>query len=180
VSDTTGVRGFESNADGSLDPSFTLAGTDGDRIVDSFNLNAQDRPDPLLLAADGTVKVSLDLAAPQVVASGATAAAIGQFDGQGLRDIQTTPGTFVQQPGVAPGIVGSYMLVADANGDGTDDVFVPGSVVMQRPGGPAGVFTQVESLPSDPTAQLIDLNNDASLDLVRIVGDNLVVRLQTP
>jgi hypothetical protein len=196
--DLSGIRLFTSRLGnpGTFGREGAIGGA-GDTLILAGNIDGQGGKDILLVEA-GTVKLSrgsggTNLGAPTVVATGATgrAVGIGRFDGDNRIDIaiatsaggkifsQSTavPGTFNELAGTIPGVVGDSLLVADINRDGTDDLVVQGSIVLQCPGDP-GVFTQVESVTSLPPAVLADVNGDGKLDLLRLVGENLVVRLQ--
>jgi hypothetical protein len=80
-----------------------------------------------------------------------------------------------------PAFTEGTVQVADANNDGLVDLLTPTRLILQcaatTPGG-AGTFTQVESITAMPPALLVDVNKDTKLDLVRVDGDQLKVRLQ--
>jgi len=174
-------------------------GVAGDDLVVAREIDGVNRADAMFVDQSGNVKLSVSsaggaLQAVTTIATGATgrAAAFGKFDGDALVDLVVAtaaggvlytqnagaPGTFTQQPGTIPGVVGSTLLVSDINMDGTDDIVVPGSVVLQCPGATPGIFTQVESLNSTAPALLVDLDANGKPDLLRLVGTNLIVRLQ--
>jgi hypothetical protein len=188
VQDDAARRVFEQNASG-LASTNNVVGAAGDDLVLTGNIDGEDDQDILLVDQAGNVKLSRALAPVTTIGSGATgrAAAIGQLDGAGLPDLvvatpsggrlftQGAAGTFTQDPRVIPGVVGDTLLVADINNDGLDDIVAPGSITMQCAG---SVYTQVESLSSVAPARLVDLTGDGKPDLLRLVGTDLVVRLQ--
>jgi hypothetical protein len=190
VQDDNGRRVFEGSAAASgVSTTAINLGAAGDDLILTDNIDGQGERDVLFVDQAGTVKLSRGLAAVTTIATGATgrAAAIGQLDGQGLRDLviatpsggriftQGPAGTFTQDPRVIPGVTGDTLVVADINNDGLDDIVAPGSITMQCAG---GVYTQVESLSSVAPALLRDLDNDGKPDLLRVVGTDLLVRLQ--
>jgi len=195
--DTSGMRIFFSLllTPGTFQRSPQVVGGAGDDLVTVRQIDGANDPDIVMVDQAGNLKLSLVLntgpQSPTTIATGVTgrAAAFGDFGGDARDDLvvataaggvvftQTGAGTFTQQPGTIPGVVGSTLLVSDINMDGTDDIVVPGSVVLQCPGTP-GVFTQVESLNSTAPALLVDLDANGKPDLLRLVGTNLIVRLQ--
>ena len=202
VQDDLDRREFTSNlgTPGTFARTNNVVGAAGDALVFAGEIDGLDRSDVVFVDASGNVKLSLVSAAGAfgpltTIATGATgrAAAFGKFNGDALLDLviataaggviftqnASAPGTFTQRPGTIPGVVGATLLVADINGDGTDDIIAPGSIIMQCPmPSPPGVFTQVESLNSIAPAVLVDVNKNGKLDLLRLVGTDLVVRLQ--
>lgn len=192
VQDDNARRVFEQNA-GGLASTNNVIGAAGDDLLLTGDIDGIGDADVVLVDQASNVKLSRQLGVATTIATGATGRAVGfgNFDGTGLPDLviataaggvifqQTAPGTFAQIAGTIPGVVGDTLLVADVNNDGTDDIAVPGSVVLQCPApSPSGVFTQVESVSSVAPALLVDLNANQRPDLLRLVGTNLVVRLQ--
>jgi len=175
----------------------TTVGAGGDQLVAVAQIDKVDDADALLVDAAGNVKVALSngtggFSAPVTVATNATGrgVGIGDFDGDTLPDLIVataaggvvylqnagSPGTFVQQADTFPGIQGDTLLVGDVNGDGLDDVVVPTAVVLQCP--TTRVFTQVEPIDATPPAVLADVTNNGKLDLLRLSGTDLIVRVQ--
>lgn len=165
-----------------------------DQVVATGDVDGGGR-DVLIVDTAGTVKLShatgATLGAPTTIASGATgrAAVFAEVSGDTDRDVvfataaggtllvNDGAGNLVEQPGTIPGVVGDTLFAADVNGDGLDDLVVPGAVVLQCPGTPA-VFTQVEPLDASGPAAVVDVSGDGKPDLLRVVGSDLVVRLQ--
>ncbi|MBS1123403.1 MAG: Repeat domain in Vibrio, Colwellia, Bradyrhizobium and Shewanella [Deltaproteobacteria bacterium] len=172
-------------------------GAVGDDLLLVQQINNALDADVALVDQAGNVKLSLNtsggLQPVTTIATGATghAAAFGKFDGDALLDLVIAtsaggvvfaqnpgaPGTFTQVPGTIPGIIGNTLFVSDINQDGTDDVVVPGSVVLQCPGTP-GVFSQVESVNATAPVLLVDLDGNGKPDLLRLEGTALKVRMQ--
>ncbi|MEO8701716.1 MAG: VCBS repeat-containing protein [Kofleriaceae bacterium] len=183
---------------GSFGRTANTTGAVGDDLVLAREIDGVFRADALFVDQAGAAKVALSssggqLQAVATVATGVTghAAAFGNFDGDALPDLviataaggviflqdPAAPGTFTQRAGTIAGVIGDALSVIDVNVDGTDDIVVPGSVVLQCPGTP-GNFTQVESVSSVAPALMIDINGNGKPDLLRLVGSDLVVRLQ--
>ena len=202
LQDELARREFSSSlgSPGTFTRTTNVLGSAGDVLVFAGDLNKLDRADVALVDQAGNVKISLisgtgNFGTLTTIATGATghAAAFGTFDGDALLDLVIAtpaggviftqnagaPGTFTQRAGTIPGVVGTTLLIADINADGTDDIVAPGSIVLQCPAPSApGVFTQVESLNSTQPAVLKDVNKNGKPDLLRLVGTDLVVRLQ--
>ncbi len=199
VQDDNGRRVFTSNLGtlGTFSTSTQNPGVAGDDLVLVQQIDNASRADAVFVDQAGNVKLSLGstggLQATALIGTGATghAAAFGKLDAGNLVDLVVatasggvlftqnagTPGTFSQVSGTIPGVVGSTLFVTDINGDGTDDLVVPGSIVLQCPGAP-GVFTQVESINATAPVLLVDINGNGKPDLLRLEGTALKVRLQ--
>jgi hypothetical protein len=201
VQDDVERRVYTQNAGtpGAFARTASTTGAPGDDLVLAREVDGVNRGDALFVDQAGNAKLSLSsnggvLQAVDTIATGATghAAAFGNFDGDTVPDLVIAtaaggviflqnpgvPGTFTQRPGTITGVIGDALSVTDINLDGTDDIVVPGSVVLQCPGAPAGVFSQVESVSSVAPSVLVDINGNGKPDLLRLVGTNLVVRLQ--
>lgn len=200
VQDAVERRAYTSNlgTPGTFSSTNQTPGSTGDDLVLAQDVDNADRTDAVFVDQAGNVKLSLGVApgglqAVTTIGVGATghAAAFGKFDGDNLPDLVVAtaaggvlflqnpgnPGTFTLKPGTIPDVIGSTLFVTDINGDGTDDIVVPGSVVLQCPGTP-GVFTQVESVNATAPVLLVDVNGNGKPDLLRLEGNALKVRLQ--
>ncbi|HEU0031143.1 MAG TPA: VCBS repeat-containing protein [Kofleriaceae bacterium] len=197
VQDDNGRRVFTSNFNGSFSTSTVNIGAAGDDLLFTAQVDGQARFDVVLVDQAGNVKLSLGssgvtLSQPVTIATGAVGHGVGVgifTDGDNLKDLmittaaggklfkQNTNGTFTEQPGVIPGIVGPSMSVVDINSDLTDDIVVQGSIVMQCPP-TSGVFTQVESINATAPVLFEDFGTDFRPDLIRLEGTNLIVRNQ--
>jgi hypothetical protein len=173
-------------------------GAAGDKLVFVGQIDKANDEDIVMVDAAGNVKLALSdgtdgsFAAPTMVASGATGlgVSLGNFDDDAFLDIvvataaggeiylqnSASPGVFTKQTGTFGGIMGNRLLVGDVNDDGLDDVVTPTTITMQCP--TTHVFTQVESIDASGGAVLADLNANGKLDLLRLSGTDLVVRLQ--
>ncbi len=198
VQDDTGNIAYDSaGAAGTFTQEATV-GAAGDKLVFAGQIDKANDQDILFVDAAGNVKLALSngtdgsFAAPTTVATGATGrgVGVGKFDDDAFLDIivatsaggevylqnSASPGVFTKQTGTFGGIQSTVpLLVGDVNGDALDDVITPTTVVLQCP--TTHVFTQVESI-SAANAVLADVNADTKLDLLRLSGTDLIVRLQ--
>ncbi|HLL22721.1 MAG TPA: VCBS repeat-containing protein [Kofleriaceae bacterium] len=133
---------------------------------------------------------------PFQLAMGATGTgiAVGHFNADDRPDfVLTTPEglvLYVQHDVVAAvfrreGVISPMqsappILVGDVNGDGLDDIITPTAAILQCAGpvGGVGVFTHVEPIAAAQPAQLVDVTGDGKLDLVRLDGATVKVRVQ--
>lgn len=200
VHDGNGSRVYTSNlgTPGTFGRDAALVGTGSDDLLQLRQVDNAQREDALFVNA-GTVKLSLQttaFGALSTIATGATGrgAILGKFDNDAFADLviatagglvlyrQNTaqPGTFTMTGVISP-LTGNALAAADVNGDGLEDIVVPTGFVLQcappATGGP-GTFTQFEA--ANNAGQLVfrDLDGNAKLDLVRVDGNNLRVRLQ--
>ncbi len=197
IHDDAGITPFLSLGTAGTFSRGTTVGADGDQLVAIAQIDKVDDADALLVDAAGNVKLALSngsggFSAPATVATNATGlgVGIGDFDGDTLPDLIVataaggvvylqdggSPGTFVQQAETFPGITGDTVTVGDVNGDGLDDVVVPTAVVLQCP--TTHAFTQVEPIDASAPAVLADVTNNGKLDLLRLSGTDLIVRVQ--
>lgn len=169
----------------------------GDTLVAINQIDDAQREDAVFIAANGDVKLSLQttqFGTPMVIATGARNQCVGfgRFDeGTSIDMIVGTAaggviyrgsgGTFAAVPGTIPAITGPTMQVIDLNGDGKDDLVLANRIVYQcapaRAGEP-GVFTQVEEIGSGGVVLAADVTGDGKPDLLRLVGNELKVRVQ--
>ncbi len=197
-----GSRVYTQNAaSGSFSRDNNLIGTGSDELLLTRQLDASQRADAVFL--NGTnVKLSLQLnsggfQALNTIATGAASRgiAVGNFDGDTLPDVvvstsqglvlfrntPASPGTFMMSGVVSPLMSATPMKVADLNNDGRDDIVIANAVILQcapaTSGGP-GVFTQVEALTAAPPVTFGDVTGDGKLDLLRLEGNALKVRVQ--
>lgn len=192
--DLSGIRLFTSllgNA-GEFSRTTSVIGGATNQLILAANVDGVAGKDVVFVEGN-TVKFSpgtgTTLGAPVVIGTGVTgrAVGIGHFGGNGnldlvmataaggVRLLQAGAGSFFPEPGTIAGVVGNSLLVADVNGDAADDVVVASAVVAQCPGD--GLF-HAEPIAAAPPVALADLNRDGKLDLLRLVGTNLAVRLQ--
>jgi hypothetical protein len=169
----------------------------GDTLVEIRQIDGMQRDDAVFVGANGDVKLSLQttaFATPTVIATGAQNRAVGfgKFhEGAGLDMIVGTAAggviyrgngaTFTQVPGTLPAITGSAMQVVDVNGDGREDLLLGTRIVYQcapAAAGDPGVFTQVDPLAGGATVLAADVTADGKPDLLRLVGNELKVRVQ--
>ncbi|MBA2541739.1 MAG: VCBS repeat-containing protein [Deltaproteobacteria bacterium] len=197
ITDDSGVTPFISIAAAGTFNRGTSVGAAGDKLVFAGQIDKENDSDVLVVDAAGNVKLVRSngadgFDAPTTVATGATGlgVGVGKFDDDTFLDIvvatatggeiylqnSASPGVFTKQTGTFGGILSTVpLLIGDVNADGLDDVVTPTAVVMQCP--TTRVFTQVEELDATQ-AVLADVNGNAKLDLLRLTGTNLVVRLQ--
>jgi FG-GAP-like repeat len=201
VQDDAERRVYTQNAGvaGTFSRTTSTTGAAGDDLILAREIEGSFRDDALFVDQAGTAKIALSSSAGSLfpttsIATGVSghAAALGNFDGDSLPDLAiatpaggviflqnaAAPGTFTQRPGTIAGVEGNALAVVDVNLDGTDDLVVPGSVVLQCPGASPGTFTQVESVSSVAPSVMVDINGNGKPDLLRLVGTDLVVRLQ--
>jgi len=172
-----------------------LVGTGADELVLLRQIDNVERADAVFVNA-GTVELALQgissFAALQPIGSGAVqrAVAFGTFDTDNLPDLvvgtstglvlyrQTSPATFTMH-GTISAVTATSIAVADVNGDGRDDLVVPTGIVLQcAPVSGVGVFTQLEALDAGGPLVVRDLTGNGKLDLVRLDGTNIRVRVQ--
>lgn len=197
VHDASGSREYTSNL--GTPGTFAreeLTGTGADRLLLLRQLDNLERDDAVFVNA-GTVALARHgqtaFGALAPIATGAVerAVAFAKIDGDNLPDLvvgttaglvlyrQTTPGTFTMH-GALSAVTATAIDVADVNGDGRDDLVVPTGILLQcAPAtGTVGVFTQFEAINAAGPLVLRDVTGDGKLDLVRLDGTNLRVRVQ--
>lgn len=199
IHDDSGNVVFTSLAQAGTFSRESTVGTVGDRVVFAGQIDKENDHDIVMVDAAGNVKLARsngldgDFDTPVVVATGATGegVGVGLFDDDTFLDLvvataaggeiylqnSASPGVFTKQTGTFGGITSTArLLVADVNDDGLDDVVTPTAVVMQCP--TTRVFTQVEPIEATGSPVLADLDGNGKLDLLRLSGTDLVVRLQ--
>ena len=173
-------------------------GAAGDAVVFVGQIDKDNDEDLIFVDGSGNVKLALSdgtdgsFGPLAQIATGATGrgVGVGNFDDDNFLDLvvataaggeiylqnSASPGVFTKQTGTFGGIQSTApLLVGDLNGDTLDDVVTPTTVVLQCP--TTRVFTQVESI--DAARGLLgDVNGDSKLDLLRLSGTDLIVRLQ--
>ncbi len=175
----------------------TSVGAAGDELVLVAQIDKANDADLVLVDAAGNVKLALSngsdgFQAPTIIATGAVGGgvAVGNFDGDTFLDLvvstsqggviylqnSASPGVFTQQTGAFTEILGAPLMVGDVNKDGLDDVITPTAVVMQCP--TTHAFTQKEPINATQPAILVDVTGNGKLDLLRLSGTDLVVRVQ--
>jgi hypothetical protein len=195
--DDAGNTTFEQLTGGNFSRENTV-GDAGDQLIFVGSIDRDNDDDALFVDAAGNVKLSISnnsgvLQPPTIVATGATGRGVGlgRFDDDMFLDIMVatatggevylqnsaSPGVFTKQTGTFGGITSTVpLMVGDVNDDGLDDVVTPTAVVMQCP--TTRVFTQVEELDATAPSLLVDISGNGKLDLLRLSGTDLVVRLQ--
>jgi hypothetical protein len=174
-----------------------LVGTGGDELILMRQIDDTQRDDAVFV--NGTlvkVAIQLNVTGFQSLVTAATGAnstgvAMGRFDSDTLPDLVVStaqglvlfrqnaaaPGTFTMHGMISPVQSPSPMLVHDVNGDGRDDIITPTAAILQcAPVNNVGVFTQVEPLAA-AKAKLVDVTGDGKLDLVRLDGNAIKVRV---
>lgn len=176
-----------------------IAGIGGtDTLVEVRQIDGMTREDAVFVGANGDVKLSLhttQFGAAQVIATGARSRCIGlgRFDDGTSIDLivgtaaggviyqQGAGATFAAAPGTIPAINGDTMQVIDLNGDGKDDLVLATRIVYQcapvRAGEP-GAFTQVDPIDASTVVLAADVTADGKPDLLRLIGNELKVRVQ--
>ena len=167
-----------------------------DTLAAVANLNGTGSDDAVFISGAGELKILLDAPAfvtTRMAGSGINQrwVGIGKLDADAALDLIVSTadggviyrggagGTFTQAPGTIASVAGPTMQVIDVNGDGKDDLVLAGLIVYQcapaMAGGP-GLFTQFETI--DGPAVAVDITGDNRLDLLRLVGGELRVRVQ--
>lgn len=168
-----------------------------DALVAVADIDGAGRDDAAFVGANGDVKLALNttqFGAAAVIATGAQnqCVAFGKFDEDTSIDliVGTAAGgviyrgngaTFTRSPGTFPAITGSPMQVIDLNGDGRDDLVLATRIVYQcAPAmtGAPGVFTQADPIEGSTAVLAADVTGDGKPDLLRLVGNELKVRIQ--
>jgi len=196
IHDDAGITPFISNATAGTFSRGTTVGAGGDQLVLVRQIDNANDADALLVDSAGNVKLALSngsdgFGTPTVVATGAIGrgVAVGKFDDDNLPDLIVataaggvvylqnagSPGTFTSTATFTE-ISGATLMVADVNGDGLDDVVTPTAAVLQCP--TTHALTQKEPIDATPPALLVDVTGNAKLDLLRLSGTDLIVRVQ--
>jgi hypothetical protein len=182
---------FTSNFNGTFSKD-NVFGAAGDEVVFVGQIDGETVDDAILVSTAGNVKLAADASGAGVqIATGATGrgVGVGNFNDDTLLDlmvassdgghvyIQNPAGTFTEQPGAIAGITSTQpLLVADVNGDGTDDIITANRVVLQCP--TTRVFTQIENINAKSPVILVDVTNNGKPDLLRLEGTALKVRVE--
>ncbi|MDQ3366873.1 MAG: VCBS repeat-containing protein [Myxococcota bacterium] len=201
VQDSTGSRVYTSNlgTPGTFGRDSALVGTGADELLAIRQLDQAQRADAVFVTAAGDVRVSLQTSSFGALSTVATAVtgrgvALGNFDNDSFldlvvatttglvlyRQVPAQPGTFTLTGTISP-LTGTTLAVGDLNGDGLDDIVVPSGFVLQcapLASGGAGTFTQFEAVNVAGPLLLRDLTGDGKVDLLRLDGNALRVRIQ--
>jgi hypothetical protein len=195
IQDDSGITPFISGGTAGTFSRGTTVGAAGDRLVLVAQIDKADEADALLVDAAGNVKLAtsdgnVGLNAPTIVATGATGGiAVGNFSDDTFLDLivvtaaggqvfvqdSANPGTFTAG-GVFTEVQGVSLAVGDLNADGLDDVLTPSAIVLQCP--TTHALTQRELIDAAPPAVLVDVTGDTKVDLLRLTGTDLIVRVQ--